>query len=99
MARLRVPFSWFLVLLAVPVLAADVAHFDLDAVADKAQRLAGESFQDPNIQVPDWLLKITYDQWRDIRFPPDHAPWRDAPPPFQNQVFHPRPHHNPIIRG
>src|SRR5882724_11905034 len=89
MASVRIPPSLLLVLLAVPVLAADAPRFDLDAVADKAQRLAAESFQDPKGQVPDWLLKITYDQWRDIRFRPERALWRDHRLPFQVQFFHP----------
>src|SRR5262245_23393662 len=41
--------------------------FGLDDVAEKASKLAQESFRDPD-KVPDWLIKISYDQWRDIRF-------------------------------
>jgi len=63
--------------------------FDLDDVAAKAQEIAGQPFQEPKGQVPDWLLKITYDQWRDIRFRPDRALWRDRRSPFQVQFFHP----------
>lgn len=44
--------------------------FDLDDVAAKAEQLCREPFQDPKGQVPEWLLKIDYDQWRDIRFRP-----------------------------
>ena len=32
---------------------------------------------------------MTYDQWRDIRFRPDQALWRDENLPFQVQFFHP----------
>src|SRR3990172_2332541 len=63
--------------------------FDLDDVAAKAQEIAGQPFQEPKGQVPDWLLKITYDQWRDIRFRPDRALWRDRRSPFQVHFFHP----------
>ncbi len=66
-----------------------VAAFDLDSVAQIARKLAAEPFRDPRGQVPDWLLKISYDQWRDIRFRPDHALWRDRKLPFQVQFFHP----------
>ena len=33
--------------------------------------------------------QISYDQWRDIRFRPDRALWRDQKLPFQVQFFHP----------
>jgi len=68
---------------------AGAAPFGLDDVAAKAQQLAQQPFQAASGQVPDWLLKITYDQWRDIRFRPDQALWRDARLPFQVQFFHP----------
>jgi periplasmic glucans biosynthesis protein len=43
------------------------------------------------LRVPDWMLigSLTYDQWRDIRFRPDQALWRDKNLPFQVQFFHP----------
>ena len=63
--------------------------FDLDDVAAQAEQLAREPFQDPKGQVPEWLLKIDYDQWRDIRFRPQRALWRDEHLPFQVQFFHP----------
>jgi len=63
--------------------------FTLDDVVIKAEQLAREPFMPPHGQVPDWLLKIDYDQWRDIRFRPQRALWRDAGLPFQVQFFHP----------
>lgn len=73
------------------------AAFDLNDVAAKAERLAKESFQEPKEQVPDWLLKIGYDQWRNIRFRPEHALWRDQRSPFQVQFFHPGLLYNRIV--
>ena len=83
---------------APPALAkrAEVA-FDFATVAEKAQRLAKESYQEPKAQVPDWLLKITYDQWRDIRFRPQDALWADTHLPFQVQFFHPGLYYNRIV--
>src|SRR6185295_14592902 len=76
--------------LVVLSLAAPVAiAFDLDDVAAKAKQLAGEPYTDTRAQVPAWLLNITYDQWRDIRFRSDHALWRDRHLPFEVQFFHP----------
>ena len=66
-----------------------VAGFNLDDVATKAQALAKDPFKDPHGQVPDWLLKISYDQWRDIRYRWERSLWRDRALPFQVQFFHP----------
>jgi glucans biosynthesis protein len=66
-----------------------VAAFDLNDVTASAARLAREPFQASQGQVPEWLLKIDYDQWRDIRFRPARALWGDEHLPFQVQFFHP----------
>lgn len=71
--------------------------FDLDSVSAKAEKLAKESFQEPKGQVPEWLLKITYDQWRNIRFRPEDALWRDQRPGFQVQFFHPGLYYNRLV--
>jgi periplasmic glucans biosynthesis protein len=63
--------------------------FDFEDAAAVAKKLAEQPFQEPKGQVPDWLLKISYDQWRDIRYRPDRALWRDKKLPFQVQFFHP----------
>ena len=63
--------------------------FDLASVAAKARALAAEPFQDPSGQVPEFLLRSGYDQWRKIRFRKDHALWRDDASPFEAQFFHP----------
>ena len=78
------------VLAMLAVLAARHAiAFEFDDVADKAHKLAEEPFHDPHGQVPDWLLKVSYDQWRDIRFRPERTLWRDRKGPFEVQFFHP----------
>ena len=79
-----------LLVLAIASLAARTASaFELEDVARRARQLAQEPFHDPRGQVPDWLLKLTYDQWRDIRFRDDHALWRDRRSSFRVQFFHP----------
>ncbi len=83
----RLPF--ILVLAVLVPTARTVSAFDLDDVAAKAQKLAEEPFQDPHGQVPTWLLELNYDQWRDIRFRPEAALWKDEKRPFQVQFFHP----------
>ena len=83
-----------LVALAVLLLALGLwpkvgaaAAFGLEDVAKKAQELAAGGFEDPRGKVPDWLLQIDYDQWRDIRFRPDSAPWSRQSAGFQVQFF------------
>jgi periplasmic glucans biosynthesis protein len=76
----------FIVLVSV---AGPAAGFDLENVAGKAEQLAKQPYDPAKGRVPQWLLDITYDQWRDIRFRPDEALWHAAGLPFQVQFFHP----------
>lgn len=57
-------------------------------VWEKARQLALEPYQEPSEKAPDLLKRLTYDQWRDIRFKPEKALWRDEGLPFQLQFFH-----------
>jgi glucans biosynthesis protein len=68
---------------------ASAASFSFEDVTTRAQQLAKDSFKDPRGEVPTWLTQITYDQWRDIRFRPERALWKDKRLPFQVQFFHP----------
>jgi glucans biosynthesis protein len=65
------------------------ATFDLNDVAAKARKLADQPFKSSKVLMPEWLTKITYDQWRDIRFRTEDALWRGKRMPFQVQFFHP----------
>lgn len=76
---------------------AAASSFDFDNIAAQAKKLASESFKEPSGQVPEWLLKVTYDQWRQIRFRPDHALWRDRHLPFEVQFFHPGLYYNRVV--
>jgi glucans biosynthesis protein len=76
---------------------AKTAGFDFATVVKKAERLASGSWQAEST-VPDWLLKISYDQWRDIRFKPDQAIWREQKLPFQVQFFHPGLFYNRALK-
>lgn len=58
-------------------------------MANHAEQLAAKPFQDPRGHVPNWLLELDYDQWRDIRFRQESALWRDQNSRFQVQFFHP----------
>lgn len=89
-APLALPASVGLVV-GLALLAAGAARatvFDLEQVAAAARELAAHPFQQPQ-RVPDWLLDLDYDQWRDIRFRPEDALWRGAGLRFTVQFFHP----------
>src|SRR5947208_4276066 len=94
----RLPALYALAMLVVAVLPARAATFGLDDVAERARRLAEDPFRDAKGHVPDWLLKISYDQWREIRFRPEQALWRDRGVPFQVQFFHPGLYYNRTVR-
>jgi glucans biosynthesis protein len=77
--------------------AGPAPQFGFREVATQAEKLAKQSFQEPKGQVPDWLTKISYDQWRQVRFRPDQALWRDERVPFQVQFFHPGLYYNRVV--
>ncbi|HEX2012071.1 MAG TPA: glucan biosynthesis protein G [Roseateles sp.] len=62
--------------------------FDLDEVAAKARQLAQRPYAAPSLALPDELKALSYDQYRDIRFKPERALWRDQKLPFELMFFH-----------
>lgn len=91
------PFSLLLILLVCALflahpLNADAvqtkAKFTFQQVVDKAKQLAEKPFQAPP-QAPEFLVKMGYENWRDIRFDPEQALWRKEKLPFAVQFFHP----------
>ncbi|MEW6441769.1 MAG: glucan biosynthesis protein G [bacterium] len=64
------------------------AAFGMNDVVRKARSLSKGKYQDPRGKMPGWLLEITYDQLRDIRFIPAKSHWRDENLPFELQFFH-----------
>ena len=63
--------------------------FSLQNVINKAQDLAKKPFQERQTQMPEFLLKMKYDEWREIRFDPEQALWLKEKLPFTLQFFHP----------
>jgi len=94
----RSPVLLVLVLLAAGLLPGRAAAFGFDEVAERARHLSEKPFRDAKGRMPDWLLKISYDQWRDIRFRPERALWRDHGAPFQVQFFHPGLYYDRTVR-
>lgn len=71
--------------------------FSLDDVKAKARQLASVPFENPDGKVPDFLLNISYDQWRKIRFRSERALWRGESLPFELQFFHPGLFYNRLV--
>ncbi|MEL7964830.1 glucan biosynthesis protein G [Vreelandella neptunia] len=71
--------------LALPAFAEDDKHFS--AVIERAQQLAEEAYQAPEETLPEVLRELDYDTYRQIRFDPAHAYWKDESP-FSLQLFH-----------
>ena len=54
-----------------------------------ARALAAKPFEAPSEKLPEALKALTYDQYRSIRFRPDHALWHGQNRGFEAQFFHP----------
>jgi glucans biosynthesis protein len=63
--------------------------FSLNDVVAKAKDQSAQPFSEPEKRVPDFLLDLSYDQWRDIRFKEEKTLWRAQKLPFEVQFFHP----------
>ncbi|MBM4201160.1 MAG: hypothetical protein FJ189_07725, partial [Gammaproteobacteria bacterium] len=67
---------------------APVPPFDFGTVVSKARALAGNSYARDDGGLPEPFGKLDYDAYREIRFKPDRALWRNEGLPFQLQLFH-----------
>ncbi|MGO3004113.1 MAG: glucan biosynthesis protein, partial [Halomonas sp.] len=71
--------------IASTAFADDDQHFS--AVIERAQQLAENTYQAPEETLPDALRDISYDTYRQIRFDPENAYWKEESP-FNLQLFH-----------
>jgi glucans biosynthesis protein len=76
-----------LLVCVAPAGAGANTRFAFDNVAAMAQKLAAESYRPP-VPIPKFLSELSYDDYRDIRFDPKRAWWRDGGN-FQVQFIHP----------
>ncbi|MBC7799034.1 MAG: glucan biosynthesis protein G [Gemmatimonadaceae bacterium] len=76
--------------LAVPCVsrAADPAPFDAQTVRGMARALAAKGYEAPDTRLPDPLAKLSYDDYRTIRFDAGQSLWRGRGLPFEAQFFH-----------
>src|ERR1700677_33577 len=71
---------------ALPRLEA--VHVTLDYIAKKAEQRARKPFRSPRADLPAFLSKLTYDDYRQIAFRDDKSLWAEAPLPFRAEFFH-----------
>ena len=88
------PSSWAVrgalaVLVSLGLLAAEAHAFGFDDVTARAAKLASSAYQKPGGTLPKSIKALTYDQYRDIRFRPERALWRNSKLPFEIMFFHP----------
>lgn len=62
--------------------------FSPSALIERARALSQEPFAPRSQELPEPLRTLDYDGYRDIRFDPAQALWRDQDVPFQVQFFH-----------
>lgn len=81
-----------LILFLLPVFAmAAVSNLDIDRdyVVTKARELASRPYDPDRGGVSESFRKLSYDDYRRIRFRPEHSLWRGDERKFQVQFFHP----------
>lgn len=94
MKSIRLVSQAGLALAAFFLLISEVARageppFSFDLVVEKARALSAAPFEPGKDQLPEFLRKLSYDQWRDIRFRPDRALWGAGDSSFKVHFFHP----------
>ena len=77
-----------LVFLFAYLLSAAGFAFNFDDAAAEAKRLASTSYKKPEKNISKALENLNYDQYRDIRFRPDHNHWKERKLPFELAFFH-----------
>lgn len=71
-----------------PSTPAGPTPFDAQTVRAMARDLASRPHRAPDTTLPGPLRSLGYDQYRDIRYDPQRALWRDPGLPVQLQAFH-----------
>ena len=75
--------------ISTAVVRASDVPFDFEVLQYRAKTLAASPYADRPSRVPESLRRLSYDQYRDVRFNPNSSWWRRERLPFQLQFFHP----------
>ncbi|MCH5277429.1 MAG: glucan biosynthesis protein [Desulfovibrionaceae bacterium] len=71
--------------------------FSFAEVVRAARGLSQRPYENPDSQVPGFLLELSADQWNKIRFDPGQRLWADSGP-FSVEFFHPGFLYNRLVR-
>jgi glucans biosynthesis protein len=63
--------------------------FDFEVLRFRAKALAFQPYVEAKPTVPEWLQKLSYDEYNEIQFDSRQSWWRAEQLPFQLQFFHP----------
>lgn len=74
--------------LAADLYAAEHRRFGFAEVVDRARRLAGKPYQQPNLKLPKALADLDYDAYRRIVYWRSRALWAKDGLPFRVEFFH-----------
>ena len=80
--------SWIAALVLAVLVPSHASAFSFDDVSARAKAIAAEPYKPPEIRMPQELRDLDYDQYRDIRFNPEKALWRNEKLPFELMFFH-----------
>ncbi len=78
-----ITFSIFLI-----PLYASAENFSFDNVIALAQKKAEKDYKEPSVALPKILEKMSYDDFRSIRYLRQNGPWYKNKTPFEIQFFH-----------
>jgi glucans biosynthesis protein len=81
-------FARFACCLVIALYAGAAGAFSFEDVSVLAQIQARQPYRDSSRKAPAQLQALSYDEYRDIRFRPDRALWRNDKLPFEVMFFH-----------
>jgi glucans biosynthesis protein len=79
--------DWAWAQAGAPAPDADAHAFTADVLKKTALELSQRPFAKPAIELPEPLDKLTFEQYRDIRFRPEQAIWRGEKLDYELQLF------------
>lgn len=85
--RGRTTIQWIVSLGIFGAPFAQASDITFEDVIARAEALAEAPFEAPEATLPEPLQNLSYDTYRQIRFDPERAYWRDESP-FSLQLFH-----------
>lgn len=91
-------YLWIFLFCALPLYGQQKREvINLETLSERARLLASAPYEAPKKKIPEELIKLTYDDYRNIRFRPSEALWWNSEIPFHVEFFHPGHIHQDLI--